>query len=93
MLAYFGCGNYFEQPNRGCGQFKCENFLDLYEKILPFFKKYKIRGVKALYFEDWCETADLMNSKDHLTYKGLARIQSLKAGMNRSRKNYLSEES
>ena len=85
LIAYFGCGNYYQQLNKDLGRFKCENFLNLYEKILPFFQEYKIRGVKVLDFQDWCEIADIIKSKTHLTSEGFARIQQIKAGMNRSR--------
>lgn len=85
FVTYLSCGNYFKQDNKDWGQFKCENFQDIYEKIIPFFQKYNIRGVKALDFQDWCSTAEIIKSKAHLTHEGIERIQEIKAGMNKGR--------
>lgn len=32
-------------------------FQDIYTKIIPLFRKYKIKGIKWLDFEDFCKTA------------------------------------
>ena len=55
-------------------------------KIIPFFKKYQIHGVKAKDFSDFCRAASLMKDKKHLTVEGLEQIRKIKAGMNRGRK-------
>ena len=54
-------------------------------KILPFFKRYPIIGVKALDFADWCKVAELMKEKKHLTKEGLEEIYKIKVGMNKGR--------
>ena len=50
-------------------------FKDIEEKIIPFFKKYLMHGVKALYFAppggrqgggDWCKVAEMMKQKNIL---------------------------
>lgn len=56
-----------------------------YEKIIPFFQKYPILGVKSLDFEDWCRVAKLINNKVHLTKEGFKTIRKIKAGMNKGR--------
>lgn len=89
LVAYFGCGSYYKHNKSDYGWFKCGNFSDLDEKIIPFFKEFKIRGVKALDFKDWTEIANIIKTKAHLTPQGLSRIQKIKgAGMNRSRTEY-----
>lgn len=85
LVAYFDCGGYYFQDNKDYGQFRSDKFQDLYEKILPFFQKHGIRGVKALDFKDWCEVVGLIKSKAHLNSEGLACIQKIKENMNRSR--------
>lgn len=61
-------------------------FSDIYEKIIPFFQKYPIVGVKALDYADFCKAAELMKIKAHLTASGLEQIGQLKTGINRGRK-------
>ena len=42
---YLGCGNVHQ--NREAFDYRVTKFKDIEEKIIPFFKKYKIQGVKA----------------------------------------------
>jgi hypothetical protein len=42
--------------------------------------------VKALDFADFCEVAELIKNKVHLTSEGLKKIHIIKAGMNRGRR-------
>ena len=52
FINYFGCGRYKARTNSDLGDYKVSKFKDIAEKIIPFFKKYQIIGVKALDFED-----------------------------------------
>jgi len=79
LLKYFDCGNY--QPNRDAGDFVVTGLSDIVEKIIPFFNKYQIEGVKALDFEDFCKVAELMKNKDHLNQVGLEQIRVIIAGI------------
>jgi hypothetical protein len=60
---------------------------DIYNKIIPLFNKYKIRGVKSLDFQDFSKIAKLVNEKAHLTLVGLKEIQKIKLNMNKGRLN------
>ena len=51
----------------------------------PLFNKYKIRGIKALDYIDFCEVAKLINEKTHLTEQGLEKIILIKSKMNKAR--------
>ena len=83
-----------EYLNCGCVTKHSENvvalivtkFSDIENKIIPFFKKYPIYGVKALEFADWCKVAEMMKQKKHLTAEGLEQIRKIKTGMNKGRK-------
>jgi HJR/Mrr/RecB family endonuclease len=44
-----------------------EKFDDIVNKIIPFFKKHPIQGVKAKNFKDFCKVVVLMKEKKHLT--------------------------
>ena len=62
------------------------NYSDLLNKIIPFFKKYPILGVKNLDFQDWCTISKLIEDKQHLTNEGMETIKKIKSGMNTGRK-------
>jgi hypothetical protein len=87
LISYFGCG-YLKKKNKSKSSwldFIVTKFSDNDEKIIPFFKKYKVFGVKLQDFEDWCKTAELIKNKAHLTPSGLEEIRKIKTGMNRGR--------
>ena len=84
LVEFLKCGVIFK--NREAIYFRVTKFHDITDKIIPFFKKYRIHGVKALDFADFCQVAELMKDKKHLTAEGLDQIRKIKAGMNTSRK-------
>jgi hypothetical protein len=57
---------------------KVSNFTDISQKIIPFFNRYPLRAKKRFDFEKFCQVADLIKSKQHLTPEGIERIQALK---------------
>jgi hypothetical protein len=57
---------------------KVSNFTDIYTKIIPFFKQYPPQAKKRLQFERFCQVAELIKTKDHLTIEGVERIKALK---------------
>ena len=83
LVDYLGCGNVYVDGT--VVEFRVTKFSDVTEKVIPFFSKYKIHGVKAKDFADWCLVAELMKRKAHLTEEGLDQIRQIKAGMNRGR--------
>jgi hypothetical protein len=50
LVDFFGCGQTYSYKDYT--EFRCQSFKDNYEKILPFFNKYLIIGVKSKDFED-----------------------------------------
>lgn len=86
LISIFGCGNIKKVSTRPSScDFIVTNFTDIYEKIIPFFKKYEILGIKQQDFNDWCRAAELINNKAYLTTKGLEEIKKIKAGINSGR--------
>ena len=83
ILKYLDCGGIYK--NRTWLDIKVTKYRDIADKIIPFFKKYPILGVKTLDFVDWCEVAEMMKDKKHLTKDGLEKIKKITAGMNRQR--------
>jgi hypothetical protein len=83
LIKYLDCGKVSKRLN-AC-DFRVWRFNDLTDKIIPFFQKYPVQGIKARDFEDLCKTAELMKTKTHLTSEGLELIRKIKAGMNTGR--------
>jgi hypothetical protein len=61
-------------------------FTDINERIIPFFEKYPIEGVKSLDFEDFKKVCKLIENKKHLTPLGIKAILDIKLNMNQNRK-------
>lgn len=85
LVKYLNCGSYYLKSKQNVGDFIVSRLTDINEKIIPFFEKYSIIGVKALDFSDFCKASKLIQNKAHINKLGLDQIRSIKAGMNRSR--------
>ena len=83
LVDYLGCGNvYFSNK---AVDYKAGKIEDLIDKVLPFFDKYYIIGVKSLDYLDFKQLAGLIKIGDHLTAEGLDKISQIKARMNTGR--------
>lgn len=83
LIEYFDCGNLYK--DREAFEYRVEKFSDIENKIIPFFSKNRIHGVKFLDYLDWCKAAEFIKNKAHLTEEGLDQIRKIKAGMNKGR--------
>ena len=83
FIDYFDCGNIFKDGNNFV--FRVSKFDDLDNKIIPFFQKYPIFGVKYEDFLDFCRAALVIKNKKHLTMEGLDELCLIKTGMNKGR--------
>jgi hypothetical protein len=86
LIIYLDCGHYTTSSKHNRGNFVVTKLSDITEKIIPFFDKYKIVGVKSQDYQDFKKVAHLMKNKAHLTYEGFDLIRKIKAGMNKGRK-------
>ena len=85
FITFFRCGILEASSRDPAVNFAVYKFSDNYEKIIPFFKKHNILGVKSEDFKDWCEAAEMIKAKKHITEVGLNQIISIKSGMNTGR--------
>ena len=83
FIDYLNCGSI--SKNSTWIDFTVIRYEDLVLKIIPFFDKYKIVGVKLQDYLDFKKVAELMRTKDHLTKLGLEQIKAIKEGMNKER--------
>lgn len=65
------------------GNFVVTRLSDILDKIIPFYQKYPVVGVKYLDFADFCKAAEIMKVKGHLTQEGLEQICKIKQNMKR----------
>ncbi len=73
-----------EKTNIALLQIKSISYVN--KKIIPFFTKYPILGIKLLDFEDFKKVAELVNNKEHLIIDGLNKIMEIVNDMNLDRK-------
>jgi LAGLIDADG endonuclease len=83
FIDYLDCGSV--RKNSTWIDYTVVNYNDLIFKIVPFFDKYKIIGVKLQDYLDFKRVSELMKTKDHLTTLGLDKIKEIKKGMNKGR--------
>ena len=83
FIEFLNCGNV--HFTRNAVSFRVENFDDVRTKIIPFFVKYPLLGVKTQDFKDFFRAAELVKEKKHLTPEGLDQICKIKDGMNKNR--------
>ena len=91
ILNYLDCGILHEGKDVKFLDAIVNKIGDINDKIIPFFMKYPIKGVKVLDFEDFMKAAELMKTKEHLTENGLAKIKEIKLRMNKGRDSYKEE--
>jgi len=84
IINYLNCGKLFKIGT--CFDLRVSKFSDVIKKIIPFFEKYPIKGVKHLDYLDFYKVVKLMSNGSHLTNEGLEQIGSIKAQMNKGRK-------
>jgi hypothetical protein len=78
------CGNIYRltydryQKWRPHVKYKVSNFTDISEKIIPFFKKYPLQAKKQFSFLKFCQVAEMMKNKEHLTLEGVEKIRALR---------------
>ena len=73
LISYFDCGqvNIYKNSKHTWLEFSVTKFSDIDQKIIPFFREYKVVGIKSQDFKDWFFVVELIRNKSHLTSTGL----------------------
>ena len=93
ILEFIGYGTLYKYSENTVG-IMVYKFKDIEEKIIIFFKKYLMHGVKALDFPPPApggrqggvidvKSQRWWNKKKHLTAEGLEEIRHIRAGINK----------
>lgn len=89
FIEYLNCGNAHQSKN--VFRYRVSKFSEISEKIIPFFKKYPIWGIKSKDFTDFCAVVELMNNKKHLSHEGIEEIRKVKSRTNTGRDKTISD--
>lgn len=91
LIKFFGCG-YVVQTTFNHLQYRIRNKNNLKTNLYPFFETYPLLTVKSLDYLDFKLVHSMLESKLHLTPKGLDEIRTIQApgreaprGMNEGR--------
>lgn len=68
--------------------FVISDFKDIFDKLIPLFNKYNIKGLKSLHYIDFKKLAMLIFDKKHMSDKGIYEIKSIKFNMNLGRNKF-----
>jgi len=77
--------NVHVSEERNTALLQIKNNSDVLNKVIPFFNKYPVLGVKSLDFADFKGVAELVQKKEHLSAEGLMKITKIAEGMNLDR--------
>lgn len=80
---YFKCGHLSDRGD--IIDFQVTAIKDIKEKIIPFFDRHMLLGVKYEDYQDFKLAAQIINRKEHLTEEGLTNLREIKSKMNRQR--------
>lgn len=91
IRSYLGCGNIYELKYDRYGwmphaKYSIRRLSDIRDKLVPFFKKYPLRGKKKKDFALFCKALEeVFEKKRHLTLEGIERLREIRRFMNKRR--------
>lgn len=89
---YLGCGTLRNRPD-GVWYYEVNNFNAIWEKVIPFFKRYNFLSAKKKRdFSKFCEIAEIINRGGHLKEEGIKKILEVRREMNDGGKRKYSEK-
>ena len=89
---YLGCGTLRSRPD-GVWYYEVNNFNAIWEKIVPFFKRYHFLSAKKKRdFAKFCAIAEMIKESKHTQEEGIKRIIEIRREMNDGGKRKYSEK-
>ena len=89
---YLGCGTLRSRSD-GVWYYEVNNFNAIWEKVIPFFKKYPFLSAKKKRdFSKFCLIGELVKKSEHHTEKGILKILELRRDMNDGGKRKYTEK-
>ncbi len=98
LKEFFGCGNVYinerhDNHREHLFRYDVRRFVDLRDRIVPFFQANPLRTAKRDDFEKFVLIIRMMDDRLHLTRVGLRRIAAIKSAMNHRRPSRFLESS
>ena len=95
---YFDCGKIFvnkryDNHSEHLYRYCVRSIIDLREKVIPFFRKHRLRTAKQKDLEIFTKIVEMIANKQHLTESGLRVIAREIERMNRKKKSQFLESS
>ena len=88
---YLGCGTLRGRPD-GVWYYEVNNLHVIWEKVIPFFRKYHFLSAKKQRdFAKFCQIAKMLREEQHLTEDGIRHILEIRREMNDGGKRKYSE--
>ncbi len=79
---HLGCGTLRSRPD-GVWYYEVNNFNAIWEKIIPFFKRYRFLSAKKKRdFSKFCQIAEIVKKGEHLKDEGIRKILEIRREMN-----------
>jgi len=88
IQATLGCGRIYHLSYERYGwkphaKLMISPIQDIMTKLIPFFQKYPLRAKKRHSFELFCQAAEIVASKRHLTEEGIEDLRNIRKNMNK----------
>ena len=88
MASYLDCGRVYDLNYERYGwaphaKLKISGMKDIFEKIIPFFHRFPLRGKKRHSFELFCQAGEIFRDKRHLTQGGIEQLIAIRERMNK----------
>ena len=84
---FFNCGSVYLRKDsrenfRDCYEFQVKSHRDIFNIIIPFFRKYPPRfPSKRKTFEQFCFIAKMVQRREHIQSGGIEKIQQIASAM------------
>ncbi len=89
---YLGCGSLRSRAD-GVWYYEVNNFNAIWEKVIPFFKRYNFLSAKKKRdFSKFCKIAEIVKEGKHLKEEGIRKIIEIRREMNDGGKRKYSEK-
>lgn len=89
---YLGCGTLRMRAD-GVWYYEVNNFNAIWEKVIPFFKRYRFLSArKKNDFSKFCQMAKMIKRGEHLKEEGIKKILEIRRDMNQGGKRRYSEK-
>jgi hypothetical protein len=85
-----GCGQIIDLKYERYGwkphvKFVVRKQKDLFYKVIPFFRQFSLQGKKRKDFELFCRAAEIIKKREHLSQKGIKKLEKIREFMNERR--------